>query len=168
MKVNFLSAPVPLTKTLDSEGRTISSYPLVKNFTSHEHHVETIEDLYASLTYFTKLGCCMLKGTLSRPISSESRAGLTNSVYGKPNCPQCQMAKSLLDSRGIQYTYVDITTTGKSAAEITGRADVRSLPQIYLDGTYVGGFEALFDKLRKPSVDNNVVTDDNECKACEG
>lgn len=80
MKVNFLSAPVPLTKTLDSEGRTISSYPLVKNFTSHEHHVETIEDLYASLTYFTKLGCCMLKGTLSRPISSESRAGLTNSV----------------------------------------------------------------------------------------
>jgi len=45
-------------------------------------------------------------------------------IYGKPNCPQCSMAKSLLDSRGIQYDYVDITTTGKSAAEITGRPDV--------------------------------------------
>lgn len=90
----------------------------------------------------------------------------TNIIYGKPNCPQCQMAKSLLDSRGIPYEYVDITTTGKSAAEITGRTDVRSLPQVYLDGVYIGGFEKLFDALR--NTEPQVATEDNECKACEG
>jgi glutaredoxin 3 len=74
------------------------------------------------------------------------------------------MAKSLLESKGIAYSYVDITTTGKSAAEITGRADVRSLPQVYLDGTYVGGFTELYAKLTTLSE----VVEDNECKACEG
>lgn len=84
-------------------------------------------------------------------------------VYGKPNCPQCQMAKSLLDSKGITYEYIDITTTGKTAAEVTGRSDVRSLPQVYLEGKYVGGFNELYKEL------NTVVAEeDNECKACEG
>lgn len=84
-------------------------------------------------------------------------------VYGKPNCPQCQMAKSLLDSKGIAYEYIDITTTGKTAAEVTGRPDVRSLPQVYLEGKYVGGFNELYKEL------NTVVAEeDNECKACEG
>jgi ribonucleoside-diphosphate reductase alpha chain len=88
-------------------------------------------------------------------------------IYGKPNCPQCSMAKSLLDSRGIQYDYVDITTTGKSAAEITGRPDVRSLPQIYLNGDYIGGFNELYNQLRDSGT-GTVNQEDNECKACEG
>jgi ribonucleoside-diphosphate reductase alpha chain len=85
-------------------------------------------------------------------------------IYGKPNCPECAMAKNLLNSRGVEYEYVDISTTGKSAAEITGRPDVRSLPQVYLNGEYVGGFKALYDKI------NSSVTPDtgDECKACEG
>lgn len=67
-------------------------------------------------------------------------------IYGKPGCPQCSMAKSLMESRGIEFEYVDILAKypGKTAAEITGRPDVRSLPQIYLDGDYIGGFDALY------------------------
>ena len=84
-------------------------------------------------------------------------------VYSKPNCPQCQMAKSLLDSKGITYEYIDITTTGKTAAEVTGRPDVRSLPQVYLEGKYVGGFNELYKELN-----TLVAEEDNECKACEG
>jgi ribonucleoside-diphosphate reductase alpha chain len=84
-------------------------------------------------------------------------------VYGKPNCPQCTMAKSLLDSKSIAYEYIDVTTTGKTAAEITGRPDVRSLPQIYLEGKYVGGFNELYKELTAA-----VEIEDNECKACEG
>lgn len=80
MKVNFLSAKLPLTKTLDAQGKTLSSYPLIKNFTSHEHHIARLEDLVSSLAYFSKLGCCMLKGTLSRAIDNEPRAGLTSSL----------------------------------------------------------------------------------------
>jgi ribonucleoside-diphosphate reductase alpha chain len=84
-------------------------------------------------------------------------------IYGKPNCPQCAMAKSLCDSKGIEYVYVDITTTGKTAAEVTGRPDVRSLPQVYLNGKYVGGFNELYKELTTV-----VAEEDNECKACEG
>ncbi len=85
-------------------------------------------------------------------------------VYGKPNCPQCQTAKSLLNSKGIAYDYVDIVELGKTAAEITGRQDVRSLPQVYVKGKYVGGL----NELLKFFVTATVEEEDNECKACEG
>lgn len=80
MKLNFLSAAVPLTKTLDQTGKTIQSYPMVKKFTSHEANVHTIEDLYASIQAFSKMGCCLIKGGLSKPINKEPRAGLTNAM----------------------------------------------------------------------------------------
>ena len=86
-------------------------------------------------------------------------------VYGKPNCPQCQMAKSLLEAKGVAYEYVDIVALGKTAAEVTGRSDVRSLPQVYLRGNYVGGFNELYQALNTEAVD---AVEDNECKACEG
>lgn len=86
-------------------------------------------------------------------------------VYGKPNCPQCQMAKSLLEAKGITYEYIDIVALGKTAAEVTGRSDVRSLPQVYLRGNYVGGFNELYQALNTQAVD---AVEDNECKACEG
>ena len=84
-------------------------------------------------------------------------------IYGKPNCPYCTNAKALLDSKGIPYEYIDITTTGKTAAEITGRPDVRTVPQIYLYGIYVGGFNELYAELK-----TETTIEDNECKACEG
>jgi ribonucleoside-diphosphate reductase alpha chain len=85
-------------------------------------------------------------------------------VYGKSNCPFCEQAKRILDSKGIAYEYVDITTTGKTAAEITGRPGVRTVPQIYLEGEYIGGFQELYKKLTEP---DKTISDD-ECKACEG
>jgi ribonucleoside-diphosphate reductase alpha chain len=83
-------------------------------------------------------------------------------VYGKPNCPYCTNAKAMLESFGIEYTYIDITTTGKTAAELTGRPNVKTVPQIYLQGNYVGGFNELNTLLNKETIE------DNECKACEG
>lgn len=90
-----------------------------------------------------------------------------NIIYGRENCPQCTMAKALLDSRGIEYEYVDIVALGKSAAEVTGRTDIRTVPQVYLDGQYVGGFNELYQRLRDSGA-STVTEEDNECKACEG
>ena len=81
MQIYFLSAKVPLTKTffrLPSGAIDKSAYPLVKNFTSHEEGVATLDELFAAITKHAALGHCVLKGKLNRPLNNESRAGSTN------------------------------------------------------------------------------------------
>jgi len=99
-------------------------------------------------------------------------------VYGKKNCPWCARAKEELELRGIPFDYIDLEEIGKSAKEVTGR-DVKSVPQIYVQGKYVGGYEALMAYLESDvkevgeCVDGvcavpEVIEEDNECRACEG
>jgi glutaredoxin len=73
------------------------------------------------------------------------------------------MAKEELKLRGIVYDYIDLEDIGKTAKEVTGR-NVKTVPQIYIEGEYVGGYDELMTYL-----DANSDTDDGEeCKACEG
>jgi ribonucleoside-diphosphate reductase alpha chain len=87
-------------------------------------------------------------------------------VYGKAKCPYCQMAKEELSLRGIPFDYVDLEELGKTAAEVTGRK-VKTVPQIYIEGRYVGGYDDLMKEL---STEGGVSDsgENNECIACEG
>jgi len=85
-------------------------------------------------------------------------------VYGKVNCPWCQLAKEELKLQGVPFDYIDLEEVGKTAAEVTGRK-VRTVPQIYLNGTYIGGYEELIEHLNK-SPQTEISGD--ECRACEG
>lgn len=85
-------------------------------------------------------------------------------VYGKSDCPFCSMAKEELRLRGIPFDYIDLKEIGKTAREVTGR-EVKTVPQIYIEGEYVGGYEDLMEYLNQPLETNE---DDDECRACEG
>ena len=84
-------------------------------------------------------------------------------VYGKRNCPYCQMAKDELTLRGVPFDYVDLEEINKTASEVTGRR-VGTVPQIYFEGNYIGGYDKLMEYL------NNTPTnqEESECRACEG
>jgi glutaredoxin len=85
-------------------------------------------------------------------------------VYTKANCPYCALAMEELKLRGIPFDKIDLKEVGKTAAEVTGRKDVRTVPQIYIAGKYVGGYEDLMEHLNKPIE----TSEDDECRACEG
>ena len=85
-------------------------------------------------------------------------------VYGKANCPYCQLAKDELTLQGIPFDYIDLEEIGKSSSEVTGRK-VKTVPQIYLRGSYIGGYDQLMDYLNSvPQTE----TESDECRACEG
>jgi ribonucleoside-diphosphate reductase alpha chain len=84
-------------------------------------------------------------------------------VYSKKNCPFCAMAMEELKLRGIHFDKIDLEEIGKSAKEVTGR-DVKTVPQIYIEGNYVGGYEELMAFFNKTIIEQ----EDNECIACEG
>ncbi len=85
-------------------------------------------------------------------------------LYGKPDCPYCKMATEELSLRGIPFDYVDLDEIKKTAAEVTGRK-VTTVPQIYLEGRYIGGYEDLMSYLTDEAYTN---PGGEECRACEG
>jgi glutaredoxin 3 len=69
-------------------------------------------------------------------------------VWSKDQCPYCIQAKALLDSKGIEYEERNImhgTYTKEQLLEAVPTA--RTLPQIFLDEEYIGGFNELRKKL---------------------
>lgn len=61
-------------------------------------------------------------------------------IYTKAFCPYCSRAKSLLQSKGVDYEEYDISMGGPKRAEMIERAKGGStVPQIFIDGAHVGG-----------------------------
>jgi len=64
-------------------------------------------------------------------------------VYSKNNCPFCDRAKALLESKGVEYKVVNIEET-TDAREFLVDQGLRSVPQIFNDGVLLaGGYQGL-------------------------
>ena len=64
-------------------------------------------------------------------------------IYTTPSCPYCVRAKRLLDARGIPFREIDVANDDDLRAEIIARTGRRTVPQIFIDGRSIGGFEEL-------------------------
>ena len=66
-------------------------------------------------------------------------------IYTTPICGYCQMAKRLLAEKGVEYTEIDLFDDPDRRAEMMQRANGgRTVPQIFIDGTHVGGCDDLY------------------------
>lgn len=59
-------------------------------------------------------------------------------LYTTRGCPYCVVAKRALDGRGIPYREVDITRTPHVRDELKARTGEWSVPQVFVDGEYIG------------------------------
>ena len=64
-------------------------------------------------------------------------------IYSKEWCPYCIKAKRLLDSKEVEYTVRDVTSNQKLEAEMIERSGRRSVPQIFIEGEGIGGYDDL-------------------------
>ena len=65
-------------------------------------------------------------------------------IYTKFGCGYCYRAKQLLDQKGAAYEEFDVTMGGPKRAEMIERApNARTVPQIFIGDTYVGGSDEL-------------------------
>ena len=75
-------------------------------------------------------------------------------IYTSPFCGYCHRAKRLLEEKGVVYNEFDILMDGAKRAEMTARANGRTtVPQIFIDGSHVGGYEELRALERDGSLD---------------
>jgi glutaredoxin 3 len=64
-------------------------------------------------------------------------------MYTTDWCPYCARARSLLDTRGVAYTEVDVDAVPGARDEMVARGGGDSVPQIFIGGRPVGGSDEL-------------------------
>jgi NADH-dependent peroxiredoxin subunit F len=64
-------------------------------------------------------------------------------MYSMEWCPYCAKAKALLGAKGIEYDEVDVTDDDDAAREMIERTGQRGVPQFFLDGQWIGGYDNL-------------------------
>jgi len=64
-------------------------------------------------------------------------------VWSKNACPFCDQAKNLLKSRGIEFEERNVSKDWTREQLLEAVPTARTLPQIFLDDAYIGGFTEL-------------------------
>ncbi len=74
-------------------------------------------------------------------------------VYTTPTCPYCHAAKALLDKKSIAFEEITVLDPDLRAA-MTQRANGgRTVPQIFVGDTHVGGYDDLAALERQGKLD---------------
>ncbi|MCV2891335.1 glutaredoxin 3 [Ruegeria aquimaris] len=67
-------------------------------------------------------------------------------IYTSPLCGYCHAAKRLLTQKGVEFTEINVLANPGRKPEMIERAGGRrTVPQIFIGGTHVGGCDDLFD-----------------------
>lgn len=78
----------------------------------------------------------------------------TVEIYTSPLCGFCHAAKRLLSQKGIKYTEIDVMMQPDRKPEMIQRAQGgRTVPQIFVDDTHVGGCDDLYALERAGKLD---------------
>lgn len=65
-------------------------------------------------------------------------------VYSTGLCPYCYQAKDLLQSKGYDFEEIDVMFTPGKRDEMISRSGRRTVPQIFVGDTHVGGFDDMY------------------------
>lgn len=66
-------------------------------------------------------------------------------IYTSPLCGFCHAAKRLLSQKGVNFSEIDISRQPERRGEMMKRANGgRTVPQIFVGKTHVGGCDDLF------------------------
>ncbi|WP_170365577.1 glutaredoxin 3 [Ruegeria arenilitoris] len=67
-------------------------------------------------------------------------------IYTSPLCGFCHAAKRLLNQKGVAYEEIDVLMNPKRKPEMIQRAGGRrTVPQIFIGDTHVGGCDDLYE-----------------------
>ncbi len=69
-------------------------------------------------------------------------------IYSTQVCPFCVAAKNLLTSQNLNFREIMVDRDPQQRAIMMEKSGRTSVPQIFINGTHVGGFDDLSAKVR--------------------
>jgi glutaredoxin 3 len=74
-------------------------------------------------------------------------------LYTTSWCPFCRRAMSLLKEKGVQWNELDIEADPAHRQAMREASGRNTVPQIFINGTHVGGSDDLFELEAKGELD---------------
>lgn len=75
-------------------------------------------------------------------------------IYTTQICPYCFAAKELLQQKGVSFDEIDVMGRPGARDTMTKRAGgSHTVPQIFIDGTHIGGCDDLYALEQKGALD---------------
>ncbi|BFM18406.1 glutaredoxin 3 [Maricurvus nonylphenolicus] len=65
-------------------------------------------------------------------------------IYTTRICPYCIRAKQLLQSKGVEFNEISVDAQPELRLEMMQKSGRRTVPQIWVGETHVGGFDDLW------------------------
>ncbi|ORJ62216.1 glutaredoxin 3 [Geothermobacter hydrogeniphilus] len=65
-------------------------------------------------------------------------------IYTRNYCPYCRRAKELLKIKGVDFVEYEISDDPEKEQEMVQRSERRTVPQIFINGSGIGGCDELF------------------------
>jgi len=65
-------------------------------------------------------------------------------MYSTQFCPYCIRARQLLESKQVEFTDIAVDAEPQLRSEMMQRSGRRTVPQIWVGDTHVGGFDDLW------------------------
>ncbi|HET9916435.1 MAG TPA: glutaredoxin 3 [Candidatus Binatia bacterium] len=62
-------------------------------------------------------------------------------IYTTNWCPYCNAAKALFRSKSVEFEEIDVTDDPKKRMEMERLSRRRTVPQIFIDGRPIGGYD---------------------------
>jgi len=66
-------------------------------------------------------------------------------IYTTKNCSYCVRAKALLTEKNLDFNELDVMRDPVLMKEMVQRSKKRSVPQIFIGGVSIGGYDQLVD-----------------------
>ena len=70
-------------------------------------------------------------------------------VWSNVGCHFCEMAKTLLEQKGIEYEERNIAKDWDVQQLLEAVPNARTVPQIFVDDKYIGSYDNLVEHLKK-------------------
>ena len=70
-------------------------------------------------------------------------------VWSNIGCHFCEMAKTLLEQKGIEYEERNLAKDWKVQDLLEAVPNARTVPQIFIDDKYIGSYDKLVEYLKK-------------------
>jgi len=77
-------------------------------------------------------------------------------VFTTAGCKHCRRAKAVLKEKGVAYREVDVQTYPELMDELVQNTQWRTVPQIFLRGTFIGGASDLDEWIRQGKLDEGL------------
>lgn len=64
-------------------------------------------------------------------------------IYTTSYCRYCKMAKSLMESKGLSFTEINLDNDPEERLRLQAQTGFRTVPQIFINDEFIGGYSEL-------------------------